>query len=38
MELEGLKRGLAQLAALGLKIKVLVTDMHLQIQKFLREK
>ena len=38
MELEGLKRGLAQLAALGLKVKVLVTDMDLQIQKFLREK
>lgn len=37
MELEGLKRGLQWLGNFGLHIEALVTDRHLQIQKFLRE-
>lgn len=37
MELAGLTRGLLHLNSLGLKIKALVTDMHLQIQKYMRE-
>lgn len=37
MELEGLKRGLQHLTSLGHSIKALVTDQHMQIQKYMRE-
>lgn len=37
MELEGLKRGLQSLAAEGVKVDTLVTDRHVQIQKYLRD-
>jgi len=37
MELTGLKRGLNLLTSLGFNIKAIITDRHLQINKFLRE-
>ncbi|KAK3716243.1 hypothetical protein QZH41_018045 [Actinostola sp. cb2023] len=37
MELEGLKRSLYCLTTMKMKIKVLVTDRHSMIQKYLRE-
>ncbi|KAK3755689.1 hypothetical protein QZH41_008948, partial [Actinostola sp. cb2023] len=37
MELEGLKRSLCCLTTMKIKIKVLVTDRHSMIQKYLRE-
>ena len=38
MEKEGLKRSLALLEASGVTLDCIVTDRHLQIQKYLREK
>ena len=37
MELEGLKRSLELLKERGVTLDCIVTDRHLQIQKFLRE-
>ncbi|XP_052277728.1 uncharacterized protein LOC127876462 [Dreissena polymorpha] len=37
MELEGLKRGIAALQEMGIQIKEIVTDRHMQIQKWLRD-
>ncbi|KAH3866267.1 hypothetical protein DPMN_029327 [Dreissena polymorpha] len=37
MELEGLKRGIAALREQGIQIKEIVTDRHMQIQKWLKD-
>ncbi|KAH3700445.1 hypothetical protein DPMN_019228 [Dreissena polymorpha] len=37
MELEGLKRGITALQEMGILIKEIVTDRHMQIQKWLRD-
>jgi hypothetical protein len=37
MELEGLKRGLRNLAANHIKVTDLTTDRHVQVRKFMRE-